>query len=177
MDMKTSFLNGDFTEEIYTKRPEGLDVPIDKVCKLTKYIYDLKQVSKLWHEKFDRIICGNGYRVNESDKCLYIKIAEENVVVICLYVDGMLIIRTDLEIVLYQENSIGPSKEILLAQFSMKDLGTTYLILRIKILYIKDGIRLSQSHYIKSMVKKYGYLDLPELSCHMITIRSFDPTM
>ena len=55
---------------------------------------------------------------------LYTKVVEENIVVICLYVDGMLIIGTDLEI----EKS---AKKFLLAQLSMKDLGTADVILKI----------------------------------------------
>ena len=46
----------------------------------------------------------------------------------------------------------------------MKNLGVAYVILGIKIIYSKDGIGLSQSHYIENMLKKYGYFDLPELS-------------
>ena len=115
MDVKTVFLNGDLTKKIYMKRPEGLDALIDKVCKLTKSLYSLKQAPKLWHEKFDRIVSNNRYRVSESDKCLYIKVAKENVVVICLYVDDMLI-RTDLEIVKY-------TKKFLSAQQHESSLG------------------------------------------------------
>ena len=47
MDVKTTFLNGDLTEEIYMERPEGLDAPIDKIRKLTKSLYGLKQAPKL----------------------------------------------------------------------------------------------------------------------------------
>jgi len=107
--------------------------------------------------KFDRIVRSNGYRVSESDKYLYIKVVEEKVVVICLYVDDMLIIGTDVEIV-------KSAKKFLSAQFSMKDLGTVDMILEIKILHTKDGIRLSRSHYIENMLKKYDYFDLLELS-------------
>ena len=46
----------------------------------------------------------------------------------------------------------------------MKDLGTTDVILRIKIIYSEEGIGLSQSHYVESMLRKYDYYDLPELS-------------
>jgi len=67
----------------------------------------------------------------------------------------MLIIRTDLEIVKY-------TKEFLSAQFSMKDLGTADVIFEIKILYTKDKIG-TQSHYIKNMLKKYGYFHMSEL--------------
>jgi len=68
----------------------------------------------------------------------------------------MLIISTDLEIV----KSI---KKFLSGQFSMKDLGVVDVIIRINILNTKDVIRLSKSHYIESILKKYGYFDLPEL--------------
>ena len=68
----------------------------------------------------------------------------------------MLIIRTDLEIVI-------SGKIFLSAQLSMKDLGAADIILRIKTLYTKDEIVLSQYHYIDNMLKKYSYFDLPEL--------------
>ena len=97
------------------KKPKGLDAPIYKVCKLTKSLYGLKKAPKLWHEKFDRIVRSNGYRISESDKCLYIKVAEGKGVVICLYVDDMLI-RIDLEIVKY-------NKKFLSAQQHESTLG------------------------------------------------------
>lgn len=48
MDMKTAFLNGDLDEEIYMKQPEGFVMPghENKVCKLKKSLYDLKQAPK-----------------------------------------------------------------------------------------------------------------------------------
>ena len=73
---------------------------------------------------------------------------------ICLYVDDMFIISTDLEIV------------NLLRNFYWSSLArrTADMILGIKILYTKDEIRLSQSYYIENILKKYGYFNLPELS-------------
>ena len=61
MDVKTTFLNRDLTEEVYMERSEGLDAPIDKVCKLTKSLYGLKQAPKCCHEKFDTIVHSNEY--------------------------------------------------------------------------------------------------------------------
>ena len=57
----------------------------------------------------------------------------------------------------------------------MKDLGTADVILGIKILYTKDGIGLSQSHYIENMLKKYGYFDLLELSVPYDYNKKFRP--
>ena len=73
MDVKIVFLNGDPEEEIYMDQPEGFVEPgqESKVCKLTKSLYGLKQAPKQWHEKFDSYMIKNGYKSNESDKCIY----------------------------------------------------------------------------------------------------------
>ena len=49
MDVKTPFLNGDLDEEIYMNQPEGFIVlgQEQKVCKLIKSLYGLKQVEIL----------------------------------------------------------------------------------------------------------------------------------
>ena len=39
MDVKTTFLNEDLTEEIYMDKSEGLDAPASQVCRLVKYLY------------------------------------------------------------------------------------------------------------------------------------------
>ena len=48
MDVKTAFLNGDLEEEIYMHQSEGFVMPEQeqKVCKLVKSLYDLKQAPK-----------------------------------------------------------------------------------------------------------------------------------
>lgn len=43
----------------------------NKVSKLDKSLYDLKQVPKQWHNFFDNLIILNGYKLNESDKYIY----------------------------------------------------------------------------------------------------------
>ena len=43
------------------------------MCRLVKSLYGLKQAPKQWHEKFDNAMMSNGFRINECDKCVYIK--------------------------------------------------------------------------------------------------------
>ena len=57
MDVKTAFLNGKLTEDVFMAQPEGFEnakYP-KRVCKLQKAIYGLKQASRSWnlcfHEK------------------------------------------------------------------------------------------------------------------------------
>lgn len=68
-----------------------------KVCKLIKSLYGLKQAMKQWHEKFDKSInLLNSFSYNGADKCIYSKFTKEFGVIICLYIDDMLIFRTNM---------------------------------------------------------------------------------
>ena len=97
MDVKTAFLNGDLDEEIYMEQPEGFTAPGQerKVCKLVKSLYGLKQAPKQWHEKFDKVMMSNGFKINECDKCVYMKDTRNGYVILCLYVDDMLIVGSN----------------------------------------------------------------------------------
>jgi hypothetical protein len=99
MDVKTTFLNGELEEEIYMHQPEGFVMPNheQKVCKLIKSLYGLKQAPKQWHEKFDKVVVANEFKIHNSDKCVYSKFHKNQGVIICLYVDDMLIFGIDYE--------------------------------------------------------------------------------
>ena len=55
MDVKTAFLYGDLHEEIYMSQPvDFMMTRGDHLgCLLKKSLYDLKQASCMWYEKFD----------------------------------------------------------------------------------------------------------------------------
>ena len=48
MDVKTAFLNGNLTEDVYMIQPEGFVDPTStsKVCNLKRSIYGLRQASR-----------------------------------------------------------------------------------------------------------------------------------
>ena len=75
IDVKTAFLNIDLEEEIYLKQPKMFIVKghENKVCKLLNSLYGLKQAPKQWHKKFDHTLLSNGFKINECDKCVYVK--------------------------------------------------------------------------------------------------------
>ncbi|KAK2455989.1 putative mitochondrial protein [Trifolium repens] len=154
MDVKTAFLNGDLEEEIYMEQPEGFVIhgQENKVCKLDKSLYGLKQAPKQWHEKFDNLMLSNGFKVNESDKCIYYKFENGICTIICLYVDDLLIFGSNL-------SAVNAVKSLLGNNFDMKDLGEANVILGIKITRSEKGISLDQSHYVEKILKKYGYYD------------------
>ena len=127
MDVKTAFLNGNLTEEVYMTQPEGfISGSGSKVCKLRRYIYGLKQTSSNWNIRFDEIIKEFGFSQNLNEPCVYKKISGSAVVFLVLYVDDILLIGNDVSIL--QSVKICLSKN-----FSMKDLGEATYILGIKI--------------------------------------------
>jgi hypothetical protein len=126
MDVKTTFLNGELEDEIYMDQPDGFAVKGQEgmVCKLLKSLYGLKQAPKQWHEKFNKTLTFVGFVVNEADKCVYYRFGGGEGVILCLYVDDILIFGRSL-------NVIKEVKEFLSQNFEMKDLGETGVILNI----------------------------------------------
>ncbi|OWY93963.1 Retrotransposon protein, Ty1-Copia subclass, partial [Phytophthora megakarya] len=63
MDVETAFLNGDLTEEVYIKPPQGLDMDGKEewVCKLHKSLYGLKQAPRAWHKALTSFLQKEGF--------------------------------------------------------------------------------------------------------------------
>ncbi|KAI0994939.1 hypothetical protein K3495_g13242 [Podosphaera aphanis] len=51
IDVRTAYLEGDFTDEIYMQTPEGVEGT--KYVRLNKALYGLKQAGKAWYDKLD----------------------------------------------------------------------------------------------------------------------------
>ncbi|GJX72383.1 retrotransposon protein, putative, ty1-copia subclass, partial [Tanacetum coccineum] len=71
MDVKTTFLNGHLTEEVYMEQPEGFVNP------------------KFPNRKF-------GFTQNRDEPCVYLKASRSNVTILILYVDDILIMRNNI---------------------------------------------------------------------------------
>nr|GEW68070.1 zinc finger, CCHC-type [Tanacetum cinerariifolium] len=171
MDVKKAFLNGDLEEEVYMKQPLGCIMPgnENKVCKLIKSLYGLKQSPKQWHQNFDEVVLSNGYLLNQADKCVYSKFdASSKGVIICLYVDDMLIFGTN-------QVQVDLTKEFLSSGFSMKDIKEAYVILGIRIKHESNGIAISQSYYIEKVLKKFNYSDYTPVSTPLDTCKKLMP--
>ena len=100
-------------------------IKLTNVCKLLKLLYGLKQAPKQWHEKFDRTLTSVGFVVNEADKCVYYRYGGGEGVILCLYVDDILIFGSSLKV-------IEEVNEFLTNNFEIKDLGEADDIFNIK---------------------------------------------
>lgn len=126
-----------------------------KVCKLKRSLYGLKQAHNT--------VLLNGFVVNGYESCLYAKTRGSDCVLICLYVDDMLIFSTCLD-------NVMETKAFLSSAFDKKDLGETDVILGIKLVNSKDGYMLSKSHYVEQVLNRFNCSDL----VHVRT--PFDPS-
>ena len=73
----------------------------------------------------------HGYKINECDKCVYVKDVEHGYVFVCFYVDDILIFSSD-------DKMITSTKNMLNSRFDMKDLRLADVILGIKIKRTSD---------------------------------------
>jgi hypothetical protein len=55
LDIKTMLLNGKLKEEVYIFQPKGFEVlgQEEKICKLLKALFGLKQAPQAWYEEID----------------------------------------------------------------------------------------------------------------------------
>ncbi|GJY97359.1 retrotransposon protein, putative, ty1-copia subclass [Tanacetum coccineum] len=129
IDVKTAFLNGHLSEDVYMVQPEGFVDPKhpNKVCKLQRSIYGLKQASRSWNKRFDVEIKKIGFTQNPDEPCIYLKASGSNVAFLILYVDDILLIGNN--VTMLQE-----VRSWLCKCFSMKELGEATYVLGIKII-------------------------------------------
>ena len=88
------------------------------------------------------------FKINEYDKCVYVKDTEHGYVIVCLNVDDMFIVCSD-------DKMIISTKNMLNSMLDMKDMGLVNVILGIKIIRTSYGLMLSHSHYVNNILRKF----------------------
>jgi transposase InsO family protein len=147
MDAVTAFLQGDLNEEIYMDQPEEYSDGSNRVCRLQKTIYGLKQASREWNSKLDSALIRYGVCRSKMDPCVYYR--KDLSLILAVYVDDFLIFYKD-------EKMLKNIKKYLCENFLMKDLGTAKSCLGIKITQKDFNITLDQSRYILEILGKFG---------------------
>ena len=134
-------------------QPEGFkeNGKENMVCRLKKSIYGLKQASRQWYLKFDKIVTSFGFIENKFDQCVYMKVNGSKYIFMVLYIDEILLASSDM-------NLLNDTKSILSTNFNMKDLGEASFVLGIEI--YRDRSRnllgLSQRAYINRVLKRFN---------------------
>lgn len=64
----------------------------NKVCKLNKAIYGLKQGGRFWNQILDKALKFLNFKQSRTDQCIYFYTHEGKVVIIAIYVDDLLVL-------------------------------------------------------------------------------------
>nr|KYP67988.1 Retrovirus-related Pol polyprotein from transposon TNT 1-94 [Cajanus cajan]KYP67990.1 Retrovirus-related Pol polyprotein from transposon TNT 1-94 [Cajanus cajan] len=75
MDVKSAFLNGTISEEVYVLQPPGFENQLlsSHVFKLNKALYGLKQAPRAWYEKLSYFLTNNNFIRGKIDSTLFRK--------------------------------------------------------------------------------------------------------
>jgi len=133
LDVTSAFLNGEIDTEIYMKQPELLEKMLqriiqeeqdiqlvtkattmikdltgrDKVCKLNKALYGLRQAGRQWNAKLHEAIINLGLKATNADPCVYIDQQGNELTILLVYVDDILLAsRIEGELSRLKKNSL-----------------------------------------------------------------------
>jgi hypothetical protein len=129
MDMKSAFLNGVIQEEVYVKHPlgfESLKYP-DRVYKLSKALYRLKQVPRAWYARIKMFLLEHGYVMGSVDKTLFTLNYGTGFLLVQIYVD-------DIIFGVSSHTLMSRFQEMMESEFQMSMMGelTFFLVIQVK---------------------------------------------
>ena len=125
----------------------------NKVCKLMKGLYGLKQSARSWNKAIHNVLMSNNYKQSRYDKCLYMKTIGNQNCYILIYVDDLIIASNSSTEINNIASKIG-------SNFEMKCLGDIKQFLRMEIEQNHDGdFLLSQRNYIDKIVEDCGLIN------------------
>ena len=162
MDVKSTFLNGILEEEVYIEQPKGFvdEKNKDMVCKLHKALYGLKQAPRAWYERLHKYLVKIGFERTDDNNNLYIKAEKgKDILISEIFVDDIIFGGKD---VLCKDFAKQMKHE-----FEMSMFGEIKLVVGLQVHQLKHGIFVTQSKYIKEVLKTFGLEDSKLVSTPM----------
>ncbi|GKC77016.1 ribonuclease H-like domain-containing protein [Tanacetum coccineum] len=151
LDVNNAFLYGDLEEVVYIKPPKGYFPSDNKVCRLKKSLFGLKQAHRQWNAKLTSTLIENGFSQSKSDYSLYTKSDKGVFLAFLVYVDDIII--TGNSVFEIEKFKVFPK-----SKFMIKDLGKLKYFFRIEVIDTDKGICLNQRKYVLDLLSEYDIL-------------------
>jgi hypothetical protein len=116
----------------------------------------------MWYQNFDTYMLGLGFTKRKADHCVCYKLIGDHIIYLVLYVDDMLLIGNDKEII--QE-----VKTQLSSKFDMKDLGAANFILGMEIKRDRENTKiwLNQRKYVETILQRFNKHECKPIKFHI----------
>jgi hypothetical protein len=143
MDVITAFLYGQVEEDIYIKQPTGFEDGTDKICKLNRALYGLRQSPRIWYNTLSNFLNSEGLTALDNDFSVF----HRGNLIVAIYVDDLLIIGDE-------KDEINDLKKQLSDRFKMTDMGPVQYYLGMSVTRDRQNrtIRLGQQAYIEKIL-------------------------
>jgi hypothetical protein len=92
MDVKSVFLDGVISEEVYVRQPPGFEIlkyP-NRVYKLLKALYGLKKAPRAWCARLKTFFLDRDYVLGSVDKTLFTRKHGNDFLLVQIYVDDII---------------------------------------------------------------------------------------
>jgi hypothetical protein len=150
MDVKSEFLNGPISEEVYVEQPLGFEDPQspNHVYKLHKTLYGLKQAPRAWYECLKEFLLKKGFKIGKVDPTLFTRKQGNDLFVCQKYVADIIFGSTN-------QVWVDEFGRIMTKRFEMSMMGELKFFLGFQIKQLKDGTFISQTKYTNDMLMKF----------------------
>lgn len=154
LDAPTAFLSGDIKECVYMEIPENSNFENchNKVLKLKKAIYGLKQSARAWYMKVESCLFNLGFIKSKYEPCLFMKCHDNVKIYVALFVDDFFVFYNC-------ENAYKIMRSVLESDFKIKDLGEIKNCLGMNVNVKKDCVTLDQERFIDSILQRFNMID------------------
>ncbi|GJW71470.1 putative ribonuclease H-like domain-containing protein [Tanacetum coccineum] len=152
MDVKSAFLYGNITEEVYVNQPPGFVDPHhpNKVYKVIKALYGLHQAPRAWYERLSTFLLKHGYRRGAIDKTLFIKKDRKDIMLVQVYVDDIIFGST-------MTSMVKEFEKLMQKEFKISSMGKLTFFLGLQVKQSTAGIFISQDKYVKDILNKFDF--------------------
>ena len=150
LDVKSAFLHGVLSEEVYVQQPKGYEVlgEEDKVYKLHKALYGLKQAPRAWFSRIEEYFVKNGFEKSQNEETLFLKTENGDTLIVSIYVDDLIYTGSSLKM-------MDEFKKSMQREFDMTELGKMRYFLGFEVLQTSSGIHICQSKYALEILRRF----------------------
>ncbi len=164
MNVVIAFLYELLDEDVYVIQSHMFEFEKNEddtlVCKLKRALYDLKQTSKMWYDIIHKFLIELEFKRSNSDHAVFID--SRTKIYLAMYVDDLLLFDLNL-------NDLYEIQNQLKQRFKMTNLRQLfhYLDMKIIINFNRDQLMLTQSIYLKKILKQFEMNEFKLVSISM----------